>query len=79
MGKGDQYGFPMPKNLKKDQKFDTPIITPTTKEDYGLHDQPISREEIIKQVLLIKKLMNWRKNMLCNYLKLVKNGLANKV
>ena len=54
-GKGDQYGFPMPKNLKKDQKFDTPIITPTTKEDYGLHDQPISREEIIKTGLVDKE------------------------
>ena len=54
-GKGDQYGFPMPKNLKKDQKFDTPIITPTTKEDYGLHDQPISRGEIIKTGLVDKE------------------------
>ena len=53
-GKGDQYGFPMPKNLKKDQKFDAPIITPTTKEDYGLHDQPISKEEIIKTNLVDK-------------------------
>ena len=53
-GKGDQYGFPMPKNLKKDQKFDAPIITPTTKEDYGLHDQPISKEEIIKSNLVDK-------------------------
>tara|TARA_B100000700_G_C14955510_1_gene813789 strand:- start:13 stop:972 length:960 start_codon:yes stop_codon:yes gene_type:complete len=53
-GKGDQYGFPMPENLKKDQKFDSPIITPTTKEDYGLHDQPISKEEIIKSNLVDK-------------------------
>ena len=53
-GKGDQYGFPMPKDLKKDQKFDAPIITPTTKEDYGLHDQPISKEEIIKSNLVDK-------------------------
>jgi len=45
--KGDQYGFKLPENLKKDQVFDEPILTPTTKEDYGLHDQPISREEII--------------------------------
>ena len=53
-GKGDQYGFPIPVNLKKDQKFDSPIITPTTKEDYGLHDQPISREEIINTNLVDK-------------------------
>tara|TARA_B110000116_G_C16734712_1_gene535439 strand:- start:449 stop:1393 length:945 start_codon:yes stop_codon:yes gene_type:complete len=48
-GKGNQYGFELPKNLNKNQKFDSPIVTPTTKEEYGLHDQPISKEEIIKQ------------------------------
>ena len=48
-GKGNQYGFELPKDLKKDQKFDNPIITPTTKEDYGLHDEPISKEEIINK------------------------------
>ncbi|MAV64348.1 MAG: phosphoribosylaminoimidazolesuccinocarboxamide synthase [Pelagibacteraceae bacterium TMED237] len=53
-GKGNQYGFELPHNLKKDQKFDHIIITPTTKEDYGLHDQPISREEIINQGLVSK-------------------------
>ena len=53
-GKGDQYGFPLPQNLKKNQKFDTPIVTPTTKEEYGLHDQPISKEEIINQGLVDK-------------------------
>ena len=53
-GKGDQYGFPLPQNLKKNQKFESPIVTPTTKEEYGLHDQPISKEEIIKQGLVDK-------------------------
>ena len=53
-GKGDQYGFPLPQNLKKNQKFGSPIVTPTTKEEYGLHDQPISKEEIIKQGLVDK-------------------------
>ena len=53
-GKGDQYGFDLPENLKKNQRFDSPIITPTTKEDYGLHDQPISKEEIINQNLVDK-------------------------
>ena len=55
-GKGNQYGFPMPENLKKDQKFKAPIITPTTKEDYGLHDQPISKEEIISSNLVDKEI-----------------------
>ncbi len=46
-GVNDQYGFKIPDNMKKDQKFDTPIITPTTKAEYGEHDEAISKEEII--------------------------------
>jgi len=42
-----QYGFKMPEGMKKNQKFDSPIITPTTKADYGEHDEAISKEEII--------------------------------
>ena len=29
------------------EKFDAPILTPSTKEDYGKHDEPISRESIV--------------------------------
>ncbi|MBJ47878.1 MAG: phosphoribosylaminoimidazolesuccinocarboxamide synthase [Candidatus Marinimicrobia bacterium] len=56
--KGNQYGFELPKNLKKNQKFNNPIVTPTTKEEYGLHDQPISKEEIIKQGLVDEEIYN---------------------
>lgn len=41
-------GIDLPEGLKENQKFDKPIITPTTKEDEG-HDENISREEIIAQ------------------------------
>ena len=47
----DQYGFSIPENMVKDQKFDNPIITPTTKAEYGEHDEPISREEIISKLV----------------------------
>ena len=47
-GINDQYGFRIPEDMVKDQKFDKPIITPTTKAEYGEHDEPISKEEIIK-------------------------------
>ena len=46
-GVNGQYGFKIPKGMKKNQKFDSPIITPTTKADYGEHDEAISKEEII--------------------------------
>lgn len=45
-------GVQLPEGLKKNQKFDTPIITPTTKSD--VHDEKISREEIIAQGLVTK-------------------------
>ena len=46
-GINGQYGFMLPEGLKKDQKFDEPILTPSTKAEYGLHDEPISRAEIV--------------------------------
>lgn len=47
-------GVELPEGMKEDQKFPTPIITPTTKEDVG-HDENISREEIIAQGLVSKE------------------------
>lgn len=45
-------GVPIPEGMKENQKFDAPIITPTTKAEYGLHDEDISKEEILKQGLV---------------------------
>jgi len=47
-GKRMICGVPMPDGMLENQKFDAPIITPTTKEDIG-HDEDISREEILSQ------------------------------
>ncbi len=41
-------GVSMPEGMKENDKFPTPIITPSTKADEG-HDEDISREEIISQ------------------------------
>ena len=46
-----QYGFLLPNGLKKDQKFDTPILTPSTKAEYGMHDEPIARKDIISELV----------------------------
>jgi phosphoribosylaminoimidazole-succinocarboxamide synthase len=46
-GKAGAYGIAWPKGLKKDQRFDEAIITPSTKEEYGKHDMPISEQEIL--------------------------------
>ena len=47
-GKREICGIKMPEGMIEHQKFPTPIITPTTKADFG-HDEDISREEILKQ------------------------------
>ena len=45
----NNYGLDMPQNMKKDQKFENPIITPSTKAETG-HDMPMKREEVIKLI-----------------------------
>ena len=44
-------GVQLPEGMAENQKFPTPIITPTTKADEG-HDENISRQEIISQGLV---------------------------
>jgi phosphoribosylaminoimidazole-succinocarboxamide synthase len=45
-------GVKIPEGMKENQRFETPIITPTTKAEYGMHDEDISKEEILKQGLV---------------------------
>ena len=48
-GKRVLCGVEMPEGLKENDKFPSPIITPTTKADNGEHDMDISREAILTQ------------------------------
>ena len=45
-------GVKIPDGMKENQKFETPIITPTTKAEIGAHDEDISKEEIISRGLV---------------------------
>ena len=47
-------GNPLAEGMKENQKFPSPIITPTTKADEG-HDENISKEEIIAQGLVCRE------------------------
>jgi len=47
-------GVKLPDGMKENQKFPTPIITPTTKADAG-HDENISKEEIIRQGIVSRE------------------------
>jgi len=52
-GKRSLCGVALPAGMVENQKFNSPIITPTTKAMEG-HDEDISREDIIKQGLVSK-------------------------
>jgi phosphoribosylaminoimidazole-succinocarboxamide synthase len=52
-GKRTLCGVVLPDGMAENQKFDQPIITPTTKASEG-HDEDISREEIIEQGIVSK-------------------------
>ena len=49
VGKRTLCGVKMSEGLKENDKFPSPIITPSTKADNGDHDEDISREEILAQ------------------------------
>ena len=48
-------GIKLPEGMKENQKFEKPIITPTTKAEIGEHDQDISKEEILARGLVSKE------------------------
>jgi phosphoribosylaminoimidazole-succinocarboxamide synthase len=59
-------GIPLPDGMKEHQRFDAPIITPTTKAEQGAHDEDISRDEILARGLVAES----------DYIQLEKYALA---
>ena len=53
------YGIALPDGLQKNDQLPHPIITPTTKAEYGGHDERLTREEIIAEELVSPPL--WEK------------------
>ncbi len=51
-GKREICGISIPDGMKEHQKFEHPIITPTTKAEQGMHDEDITRDEIIGKGLV---------------------------
>ena len=45
-------GVKIPDGMQENQKFPEPIITPTTKAEMGMHDEDISKDDIIKKGLM---------------------------
>jgi phosphoribosylaminoimidazole-succinocarboxamide synthase len=57
-GKAGAYGVEWPAGLRKDQRFPEPVLTPSTKAEYGKHDEPISEREIVEKGLVAPEI--WR-------------------
>ena len=45
-------GVPIPDGMRENQRFEHPIVTPTTKAEIGTHDEDISKAEIIARGLM---------------------------
>jgi phosphoribosylaminoimidazole-succinocarboxamide synthase len=48
-------GIKIPDGMREHQRFEKPIITPTTKAEQGRHDEDISRSEIISSGLISRE------------------------
>lgn len=49
VGKRSLCGVALPEGMKENDRFPSPIITPSTKADQGDHDEDISRENILQK------------------------------
>ncbi len=52
-------GNVLPEGMKKNQKFEKPILTPSTKAEHGFHDESVSGDEIVKLGLLSREEYNF--------------------
>lgn len=48
-------GVEMPDGMKENDKFPEPIITPSTKAENGMHDEDISREDILSSEIVSER------------------------
>ncbi len=51
-GERQMYGITLPDGMRDNEKLPTPIITPTSKEFDGGHDEPLTPSEIVEKKLL---------------------------
>jgi phosphoribosylaminoimidazole-succinocarboxamide synthase len=45
-------GHQLPEGMRKNQRLERPLLTPSTKAEKGEHDESVSREEILKRGIL---------------------------
>lgn len=71
-------GVSLPSGLKKSQKFETPIITPSTKEAQGSHDMPISESEIITRNIVTKDIWDEVREVALSLFKFASNEVSER-
>ena len=49
------YGLKLPGGMRKDERFPTPVLTPSTKAPKGEHDAPIAEREVVRSGLASEK------------------------
>ena len=49
-------GVELASGMRRSQRFDKPLITPSTKAEMGVHDEPISSEEVVRSGMVQAKL-----------------------
>ncbi|NOY08600.1 MAG: phosphoribosylaminoimidazolesuccinocarboxamide synthase [Spirochaetes bacterium] len=49
-------GIKLPEGMRFNEKFSAPVITPSTKEERGIHDEPVSEQEILKKRIVTEEL-----------------------
>ena len=54
-GVRDFCGNVLPDGMKKNQKFDKPILTPSTKAEHGGHDESVSGDQIVEKGILTQE------------------------
>ena len=57
------YGIKFPDGLKKNQKLPEYVITPTTKADFGLHDERLTEKEIRQRRIVSPKIWKQMKEV----------------
>lgn len=57
-GERNFCGNVLPDGMKKNQKFESPILTPSTKAEKGGHDESVSREEILERGVISEDQFN---------------------
>lgn len=71
-------GIQLPPGMKKSQKFEKPLLTPSTKAPSGSHDLPISEHEIVKTGIVSERIWGEVREISLNLFMFATQQVANR-